>query len=303
MKKTIFIPLILLAVLAAKIDAQELRCMVQVVSPSVQGTNRAVFEDMQKNIMEFMNNQQWTDNIFKPEERIDCNVMINITEQSGSDEFKGNLQIQSRRAVYNSAYNTSMLNYREEISFRYVEFQPLVYNPTSVESNLVAVLSYYAFIILGYDYDSFSPKGGTPYFQKAQEIVNMSQSASDGGKGWSSFDGTRNRYWLVENILNEYHAPLRTCLYQYHRRGLDAMADKPEEGRATIASALEQLQKVFRQRPNSFVMSLFFEAKREELVNVFTPSPSIEKAKVVNLLSEIDPSNADEYQKMLSARN
>ena len=276
--------------------------MVQVVSPGVQGTNRAVFEDMQKAIMEFMNSQQWTTNIFNAEERIDCNIMINISEMIGSDEFKGTIQIQSRRPVYNSSYNTTMFNYQESINFRYVEYQPLIYNPTSIESNLIAVLSYYAFVILGYDYDTFGSRGGQQYFQKAQDIVNMAQSSSNRETGWSSFDGTRNRYWLVENMLNEYHASLRTCMYQYHRRGLDVMADKPEEGRAAIASSLEQLQRLFRQRPNSFALLLFMDAKRDELINIFTPSPSIEKGKVVNLLTEIDPSNSDKYQKILAER-
>jgi hypothetical protein len=283
------------------VAAQEFRCMVSVAAPGIQGTNRAIFEDMQKNILEFMNTQQWTDNIFKPEERIDCTILINIREQIGSDEFKGTMQIQTRRPVYNSSYNTTMLNIQDEnVSFRYIEFQPLVYNPNSIESNLVAILSYYAFIILGYDYDSFSLRGGTPYFQRAQNIVNMAQSSREGG--WSSFDGTRNRYWLVENLLNEHHAPFRQFSHQYHRRGLDVMADKPEEGRAAMASALEQIQRVFRQRPNSYVLTAFFDAKREELLNVFKSSPSIEKGKVVTLLSEIDPAHSAKYQQLLSER-
>ena len=302
MKNRILLFLLVFIVSLGSIRAQELRCMVQVVSPSVQGTNRAVFEDMQKAIMEFMNSQQWTTNIFKAEERIDCNIMINISEMIGSDEFKGTIQIQSRRPVYNSSYSTTMFNYQESINFRYTEFQPLIYNPTSIESNLIAVLSYYAFVILGYDYDTFGSRGGQQYFQKAQDIVNMAQSSSNRETGWSSFDGTRNRYWLVENMLNEYHASLRTCMYQYHRRGLDMMAERPEEGRAAIASALEQLQRLYRQRPNSFALVLFFDAKRDELINIFTPSPSIEKGKVVNLLSEIDPSNSEKYKKILAER-
>jgi len=297
--KQIIITLLILKL--TSVEAQEFRCMIQVQAPGIQGTNRAIFEDMQKAIMEFMNIQQWTDNVFKPEERIDCSIMINIREMIGSDEFKGTMQIQARRPVYNSSYNTMLLNLQDDnITFRYVEFQPLIYNPNSIESNLIAILSYYAFIILGYDYDTFSLRGGTAYFQKAQNIVNMAQSSRE--SGWSSFDGTRNRYWLIENILNEYHSPLRQCLFQYHRNGLDTMADKPEEGRAAIASSLELLQRVFRQRPNSYVLALFFDAKREELLNVFKPSPSIEKGKVVNLLSEIDPANSAKYKQLLSGR-
>lgn len=298
MKKII---IFLLLTISISVESQELRCMVQVSAQSIQGTNRAIFEDMQKNIMEFMNNQQWTDNVFKPEERIDCSIMININKQSGSDEFEGKIQIQARRPVFNSSYSTMMMNLQDEnVKFRYIEFQTLEFNPNSVESNLIAILAYYAYIILGYDYDSFSLRGGTAYFQKAQNIVNMAQSSRE--SGWSSFDGTRNRYWLVENLLNEHHAPFRAFMYQYHRKGLDMMADKPDEGRAAMATAFEQIQKVFRQRPNSYVLASFFDAKREEILNVFKPSPSIEKGKVVNLLSEVDPSHSDKYKKLLSER-
>ena len=283
----------------ATVLTQEFRCMVQVQAPSIQGTNRSIFEDMQKTIFEFMNNQQWTDNIFQSEERIDCSMMINIRKQTGSDEFEGTMQIQARRPVYNSGYNTLMLNLQDDnISFRYIEYQSLVYNPNSIESNLVAILSYYAFIILGYDYDSFSLRGGTPYFQKAQNIVNLAQSSRE--TGWSSFDGTKNRYWLVDNLLNEHHSQFRQFMYQYHRKGLDVMSEKPEEGRAAMVSGFEQVQRVYRQRPTSYVIIAFFDAKREELLNVFKQSPSIEKGKIVNLLSEVDPSHSSKYQQLLT---
>ena len=281
-------------------QAQELRCMVQVVSPSVQGTNRGVFETMQKAITEFMNGQQWTDHKYKTEERIECSILINIREQIGSDEFKGTMQIQARRPVYNSSYNTTLFNYLDQtLHFRYIEFEPLIYNPSNIESNLVALLAYYANVILGYDYDSFSQRGGTPYFQKAEQIVNMMQNARE--SGWRSFESTRNRYWLVENMLNEYHTPLRNCMFQYHRKGLDVMAQKPEEGRAAIASSLEQLQKVYRSKPNSFALGLFFDAKTEELLNVFSNSPSMEKGRVVNILTEVDPANSEKYRKLQSS--
>lgn len=279
------------------LNAQELRCMVQVVAPSVQGTNRAVFETLQKTIMEFMNGQQWGNHKFKNEERVDCTILINIREMPSIDEFKGTFQIQSRRPVYNSSYNSQLINFMDQnLSFKYVEFEPFVYNESNIESNLVAILSYYAYIILGYDYDSFSLRGGTPYFQKAEHIVSMMQNSKE--SGWRSFDGTRNRYWLTENLLNEQHAPLRSCYYEYHRKGLDLMAQKPEEGRSNILSALEQLTKVYRQRPNSFALSFFFDAKLEELINVFSEAPSMEKGKVITILSEVDPANSNKYNEM-----
>lgn len=281
-----------------RLKAQELRCMVQVVAPGVQGTNRGAFETLQTSIMEFMNGQRWTEHIYKSEERIDCSILINIREVIGSDEFKGTIQVQARRPVYNSSYNSPLVNYLDQnLHFRYVEFEPLVYNPNTMESNLVAILAYYAYVILGYDYDSFSANGGTPYFQQAQNIVNMSQNARE--SGWKSFESTRNRYWLMENILSEDHSPLRTCFYQYHRRGMDLMAEKPEEGRSNLGSALEMLQKVYRQRPNSFALGFFFDAKTEELLNVFANAPSMEKGRVVNTLKEVDPANADKYQDLL----
>ncbi len=279
------------------LNAQELRCMVQVVAPSIQGTNRAVFETLQKTIMEFMNGQQWGNHKFKNEERIDCTILINIREMPSIDEFKGTFQIQSRRPVYNSSYNSQLINFMDQnLSFKYVEFEPFVYNESNIESNLVAILSYYAYIILGYDYDSFSLRGGTPYFQKAEHIVSMMQNSKE--SGWRSFDGTRNRYWLTENLLNEQHAPLRSCYYEYHRKGLDLMAQKPEEGRSNILSALEQLTKVYRQRPNSFALSFFFDAKLEELINIFSEAPSMEKGKVITILSEVDPANSNKYNEM-----
>lgn len=296
--KIVFLLAFLTMIGAKNLNAQELRCMVQVVAPGVQGTNRGAFETLQTSIMEFMNGQRWTEHVYKSEERIDCSILINIREVIGSDEFKGTIQVQARRPVYNSSYNSPLVNYLDQnMHFRYVEFEPLVYNPNNMESNLVAILAYYAYVILGYDYDSYGASGGTPYFQQAQNIVNMSQNARE--SGWKSFESTRNRYWLVENLLNEQHAPLRTCFYQYHRRGMDRMAEKPEEGRSNLASALEMLQRVYRQRPNSFALGFFFDAKTEELLNVFSNAQSMEKGRVVNILSEVDPANADKYQNLL----
>ena len=284
---------------ASFLKAQELQCMVQVVAPSVQGTNRGVFETLQTSIIEFMNGQQWTDHVFKSEERIDCSILINIREVVGNDEFKGSIQIQSRRPVYNSSYSSPLINYLDQdFDFSYVEFEPLVYNPNNIESNLVAVLAYYAYVIIGFDYDSFSEDGGTPYFKLAENIVNVSQNSTY--SGWKSFESTRNRYWLIENLLNENHSNLRTCFYQYHRQGMDILATKPEEGRSNILSSVELLQRVYRQQRNSFALSFFFDAKTEEILNIFSNAYSMEKGRIVNVLSEIDPSNVDKYQNLLN---
>ncbi|SMO40990.1 protein of unknown function [Saccharicrinis carchari] len=279
--------------------AQELQCSVSVVAPSVQGTNKQVFETLQTAIIEFLNGQKWTDNVYSPEERIQCSVMINIKEIKSVDDFSGTIQIQARRPVYNSAYSSILFNYLDQdFDFRYVEFEPLIYNPNSFESNLVGVLAYYAYVILGFDYDSFSKLGGSTYMEKAQDIVNQAQNSPQ--KGWRSFESTRNRYWLVENYLNQQHRPLRECMYQYHRKGLDMMSNKPEEGRKEVLSAIEKLQKVHRAKPGSFAVQVFFDAKSEELINIFSESFSMEKGRAIEVLSEVDPANASKYSKSLT---
>ncbi len=293
--------LIIFVLLAKLTFGQELQCSVSVVSPSVQGTNKQVFETMQTAIIEFMNGQKWTDNVFSPEERIQCSVMINIKEIKSVDDFSGTVQVQVRRPVYNSAYSTVIFNYLDQdFDFRYVEFEPLNYNPNSYESNLVGVLSYYAYVMLAFDYDSYSKMGGTKYMEKAENIVSQAQNSAQ--KGWRSFESTRNRYWLVENYLNEHHRPLRECMYQYHRLGLDKMSDKPEGGRKEVLLAVEKLQKVHRSKPGSFAMQVFFDAKSEELVNIFSESFSMEKGRAIEILSEVDPANASKYSKSLSGK-
>ncbi|TAJ10464.1 DUF4835 family protein [Marinilabiliaceae bacterium JC017] len=279
--------------------AQEFQCSVNVVSPGIQGTNKRVFETLQKAITEFMNNQTWTTDIYQAEERIICNIHINIREVISNDEFKGSIQVQASRPVFNSSYNTVLINHKDEdMHFRYVEYEPLIFNPNTFDSNLVAVLSYYAYMILGLDYDSFELNGGTPYFQKAENIVSRAQQASQ--SGWKSFENRRNRYWMTENVLNNYHKPLRQCFYEYHMKGLDRMSDKIEDARADVLKALEMLRKVHRQEPGTIMMQVFFNAKADEIVNIFSESFSMEKGRVVSLLKEIDPANAKKYEKITS---
>ncbi|NPA36024.1 MAG: DUF4835 family protein [Chlorobi bacterium] len=279
--------------------SQELRCNVQVVSRSIQGTNKSIFETLQKALTEFMNNTTWTNEVYAPEERIVCNILINLKEAISADEFRGTIQIQASRPVYNASYKTVTLNrLDQDFQFTYVEDQPLVYNPNTFSSNLVAVMAYYAYMIIGIDHDTFSLNGGTPFYQKAENIVNRAQNAKE--PGWKSFENKKNRYWLTENILNQYHRPLRKCLYEYHIKGLDIMSDKPQEGRSNIYSALEGLRKVQNQDPGSAAMTMFFDAKSDELVNIFSGAFPIEKGKAASLLKEIDPSNIKKYEKITS---
>ncbi|PKP18030.1 MAG: DUF4835 domain-containing protein [Bacteroidetes bacterium HGW-Bacteroidetes-21] len=284
-------------------SAQELNCRISVVSPQVQGTNKKVFESMQKDLYEFMNNRKWTDNVFSVDERIECNILINISEQISSDEFKGTLQIQCNRPVFGTNYNTVLLNYKDnDIHFRYIEFQSMDFNENSHIANLTSIMAFYAYIVLGLDYDTFSPQGGSVYFQKAEKIVSNAQSATE--TGWKAYESQKNRYWLIENILSSKYAPVRDFFYSYHRQGFDIMSEKQAEGRAMISESLKGLQKVYREKPSPFMnyLQLVFDAKSDEFVNVFSESFPDEKAAVVNLLKEIDAANAGKYQKIMQSQ-
>jgi len=288
---------ILFFLLAICSNAQELNCNVSVVSPQVQGSNKQVYETMRKALYEFVNNTKWTDHIFKDEERIDCSLMFNITDQISDDEFKGTLQIQARRSVYNSSYTTNLLNYRDnDIQFRYVEFESLEFNEQAHTSNLVALVAFYVNMILGLDYDTFSLEGGTLFYQRAEVIVNNAQNAQNAG--WKAFEGTNNRYWFVENLLNDKYSPMRSCLYRYHRLGLDRMSEVVDEGRGEISEAITELRPAFRQNPTAMIWQVFFTSKADEITQIFTQAFPDERSRIVLVLKEIDPSNAGKWDKI-----
>lgn len=294
MKKLIVIAVALMAFM--KMNAQELNCQVQVVSPQIQGTTeKRIFENLQKAVFEFMNNTKWTTDIYSFEERINCSMFINITEKISTDEYKATVQIQSTRAVFKSSYNTVLFNHNDaDFNFRYIEFQPMDFSINQHMSNLTSVLAYYAYIILAMDYDSFSLKGGTPWWQKAQTIVANAQNAPE--KGWKSSESTKNRYWLVENMLQPLFEPMRVCMYKYHRLGFDVMYQDVAAGRAVVLEALQGLEAIHNQRPLSFPLQIFFNAKSDEIVKLFTGGLQEEKSKVVPLLQKIDPGHGIVYQ-------
>jgi hypothetical protein len=280
------------------IFSQELRCNIQVNSSQIQGTNKQVFQTLQTAIYEFMNNTAWTNHVYTNEERIECNIMITLQDHSG-DEFTGSIQVQSRRPVFNTSYNTTVLNYKDDdLKFNYVEFEPLEFSLNEHRSNLTSVLAYYAYVIIGLDYDTFSLMGGTEYFQKAEQIVNNAQNTPE--SGWKAFESRRNRYWLIENILNDRYKGVREFLYRYHRLGLDVMESKEAPGRAEIAESLELLQKIYRQKPDPYLFfyDLIMDAKSEELINVFSESFMAEADRAYNILVEIDPTRSDKYKKI-----
>ena len=285
--------------------AQELKCNIQINSQKLQGTNRTVYQTLQTSIYEFMNNTSWTNHVYGIDERIECNIVINLNEQIGSDEYRGTIQVQSRRPIFNTSYNTTMLNFLDNnFDFRYLEFNKLEFSENTYTNNLTSVLAFYAYVILGIDYDSYSNLGGTEYFQKAEKILNNAQNASE--RGWKAYEGNRkNRYWMIENILNEKYRPIREVYYRYHRLGLDIMNEKAVEGRNEIAESMVLLQKVFRDKPDPymFFMQLFFDAKNDELVSIFSESYPAEKTKVVNILTEIDNANASKYKAIMEQKN
>ena len=300
--KRIYLFFALIIVAQGNLIAQELRCNISISAQKIQGANRTVFETMQSDLYEFMNNRKWTDQKFAMDERIECSFFINLDKQISSDEFTGTIKVQARRPVFNSSYETMLLNINDnDFDAKYIEYQTLEFNETSNKDNLTNILAYYAYIILGMDYDSFSPEGGTEFFQKAQTIVNNSQSARE--KGWKAYESERNRYWLVENILNKSYSGFRSTTYQYHRQGLDIMYDKSPEGRAAIAESLKSIQKVFRSRPSLYILQVFFDAKSDELVNVFSKSFPDEKNRVSVILNECDPSNGSKYEKILKSES
>jgi hypothetical protein len=285
-------------------NGQELKCNVQISAQRIQGSNRTLFQNMQSDIYDFMNNTTWTNNLFTYNERIECNLIFTLTEQISSDEFSGTLQIQLKRPVYNSTYNSTVLNFIDNnIRFRYVEFQPLEFDPSTYRSSLVSILAYYAYMIIGFDYDTFSPLGGTEYFALADKIVSNAQSAPEAG--WKPYDGSRNknRYWLVKNILDKEYEDVRVFLYQYHRNGLDLMESRIADARTSIAESLKLIQQVYRKQPDPYLylLSLVTDAKADELVNIFSGSFPDEKSRVVEILIEIDAANRTKYEKILTA--
>lgn len=282
------------------VQAQELNCQITINTDQIQGTTeKQIFEQLKKSIFEFMNNTKWTNDVFTTQERIDCSILIVIQQKVSADDYQATIQVQSRRPVYKSSYYTPIFNYEDDnFLFQYQQFTTLEFNQTTFQNNLTSVLAFYAYVMLAVDYDSYSQLGGTVYWQKAQTILNNAQSAPAEFKGWRSNEGNKNRYWLIENTLQPVFQGIRDCLYQYSINGLDIMAEKTEEGRANIMKALEILKPVYASRPASFNMQLFFNAKRDELINIFKGATPEEKTKITDLLMQIDPANTTKYMKI-----
>jgi Domain of unknown function (DUF4835) len=296
--------LIILFSIPGLAKSQELNCNVQVSAQMIQGSNREIFVNMQRDLYEFINNTVWTNHVFSYAERIDCNMLINLTEQISGDEFKGTIQIQLRRPAFNTTYNSTMLNFVDNnFQFKYVEFQTLEFDPSVHRTNLISVLAYYVYIILGVDYDSYSLLGGNEFFQMAEKIVTNAQNAPE--SGWKPYDGSRNknRYWLVKNILNKEYEGVRQFIYEYDINGLDRMESRISEARNSMAESLKLIQEVYRKKPDPFMhfLQIIVDSKSDELINIYSEAFPEEKSRVVQILTEIDPANKAKYEKITAS--
>jgi hypothetical protein len=272
---------------ATAAGAQELNCQVEINSDQVQGTNKSVFETLQQAVTDYMNTNVFTNAQFAVNEEIDCRMYFTI--KSVEDQtFSGDLQVQATRPVYNSSYTTTLLNFKDtKIDFTYQENEPLIFSHNNMESQLTAILNFYAYLFLAVDFDSFSPNGGEPYFDELKTIVQMAQSS--GESGWKAFEDTKNRSAVLSSFTDASTSVIRDLYYQYHRKGLDEMVLSPDKGRATITSALSNIRKVYDVAPMSVALSMFKDAKLDELVNLYSKAASDERESVYQLLEPIYP--------------
>lgn len=294
--KSLLTLLFMSAVASFGVAAQELNCTVEINSEQVSGTNKQVFETLSQAINDYMNTTIFTNTQFSPNEKIECRLFFTIKEYN-DDNMVGDLQVQSIRPVYNSSYTTTLINFKDtKIEFTYRENEPLVFSQTSMESQLTAILNCYAYLILAVDFDSFSPKGGEPYFEQLKNIVQMAQSS--GETGWKAFEDTKNRSAVLSAFTDPATSGIRDMYYNYHRRGLDEMALSPDKGRAQITASLDAIKKVAEVAPMSVALSMFKDAKLDELVNVYSKAPADERLKVYNMLQPIYPTEQQRLDKI-----
>ncbi|MEM1339182.1 MAG: DUF4835 family protein [Bacteroidota bacterium] len=267
--------------------AQELDCTVTVNSDQVGQTNQQIFRTLERSLNDFVNKNKWTDRTFSENERISARMFITVTAYE-SDRFEATLQIQSSRPVYNTSYETPVFNYKDnDVDFQYQEFEPLVYNPNSFDSNLVGVISYYVYIILGLDADTFSLQSGDEYYRLAQNIVTQAQGTNFGG--WAQETGERTRFELIDNLLSNTFREYRMAMYNYHRKGMDVLADNNSTGKQVIAGSLRLFETLIKRRPNAFLIQTFFDAKAEEIQSVFSDGPKVDIVTLKESLNKVAP--------------
>ena len=281
-----FLFVLLFIISFAPLSAQELNCTVTVNSDQVAQTNQQVFKTLERSLNDFVNKNKWSNRVYKENERVNAQMFITITEYE-SNRFKGNIQIQSSRPVFNTSYETPVFNYKDnQFNFEYIEFQPLIFNENIFESNLVSVISYYVYIILGLDADTFALEGGNDYFRVAQKIVTQAQSSNSAG--WSQ-STDRSRFELVDNLMSNTYREYRVAMYNYHRKGIDILADNNSTGKQVIAGTMKLFETMMNRRPNAFLIQTFFDAKSDEIQNVFSDGPKVDVVKLKETLNRIAP--------------
>lgn len=299
MKSISVLVFIFLFVVAGR--SQELNCQVNIITDArmeLTSVEKEVIDQLKQTIYDLMNTTQWTKEKFKVEERINCNLQIQINSIPTPGTFSGAMQVQSTRPAFNSSYNTTVLNFNDQnVEFSFARNTVLVYAPNQFRDNLTSMLAFYAYFIIGMDFETFSPNGGTPYFSEAQQIVSNAQAAPFAG--WKSNEaGKRNRFYLVDNVLQAMFEPLRQCFYEYHRNGVDKLYENKETARKTIYASLLKLDKVIAVRPNALNIVTFIQGKTNELKGLYDDAPVEEKDKIVNLLMKLDPTNSTKYQEI-----
>ncbi|MCE2611921.1 DUF4835 family protein [Flavobacteriaceae bacterium D16] len=277
--------------------SQELNCTITVNSDQVSQTNQQIFQTLERSLNDFVNKTKWTNRVYRENEKVNCRMFITVT-QFENNNFAANIQIQSSRPVFNTSYETPIFNYKDnDFNFSYIEFQPLVYNENVFESNLIAVMAYYAYIILGLDADTFALEGGTDLFKKAQQVVTQAQGSNFAG--WSqSATSNRTRFVLIDNLLSNTFREYRIAMYNYHRKGLDILGDNNSTGKQVISGSMRLFETLIKRRPNAFLIQTFFDAKAEEIRNIFSDGPKVDIVSLKETLNRVAPFYASTWNEI-----
>lgn len=287
-----------IALLGLATRAQEFNCQVSVIAPQIATAQPRVFQSLEVAIKEFYQNRRFTNLNFAPSERIDINILLTISNQPAPDRFEGTLQVIYARPVYGTDYNTPILDLvDDQVQFNFLENTQIEFTPDRFLNNLSSLLGFYAYFVLGLDGDTYAPLGGADYYTQAQQVVNNAQNASE--SGWKAFESQRNRYWLLDNQLQAVFRPFRELLYSYHRTAMDAMTEDAAAARRTIAAGIEKLKTVHQAKPASYNLQVFFNAKFQEIIEIFKPADPADKSKLFNTLQIIDPGHIGQYQGMM----
>ncbi|AWH74472.1 DUF4835 domain-containing protein [Dokdonia sp. Dokd-P16] len=276
--------------------AQELNAVVVINAEQTNKADLQVFKTLERSLTEFVNNTKWTDRRFKQQERIDCSFNIIITQQDGNN-FRATVQVGASRPVYGSNYDTATFNFNDkQFDFEYTEFQPLIYNPNTFDSNLVSVMAFYAYTIIGMDANTFKLNDGDKYFQEAKQIVTTAQPNNQ--TGWNPQDGSQSRYRLNEDLLSPNFREFAGIMYSYHRTGLDFMVDDKKRSKQTISTTLSQFQSLYKKRPNNFLTRVFFDTKAEEIASIFSSGPSVNITSLVEVLNQVAPTKSNFWRQI-----